>query len=48
MHEGVYRQVGDEAARDTVTVDFVPLRRSLIGCLFVCHPRATRRAHFGW
>jgi protocatechuate 3,4-dioxygenase, beta subunit len=29
--DGIYRRVGDEAARDTVTMEFAPLKRSRIG-----------------
>ncbi len=31
MRDGIYRRIGDEAARDTVTVDFTPLKSSRIG-----------------
>ena len=30
MLDGIYRRIGDEAARDTVTVDFAPLKSSNI------------------
>jgi protocatechuate 3,4-dioxygenase beta subunit len=29
--DGIYRRIGDQAARDSVTVDFVPLKDSRIG-----------------
>jgi protocatechuate 3,4-dioxygenase, beta subunit len=31
MRDGIYRRIGDEAAPDTVTVNFVPLKGSRIG-----------------
>jgi protocatechuate 3,4-dioxygenase beta subunit len=31
MRDGIYRDIGDAAARDSVTVDFVPLKTSRVG-----------------
>jgi protocatechuate 3,4-dioxygenase, beta subunit len=31
LRDGIYRRIGDEAARDTVTANFVPLKGSRIG-----------------